>query len=120
MCTEMPEARFDDYYCLPIPAEIWQPNEPVEIWRKIDGTFLAVCEPGSIVPVSAIADSPVASGVQVTATHICVTVVGPLPPTQIFVRISGIRRGHAGTRFPPYTATEAAANLRFWDQWRTQ
>jgi len=111
ICVEMPEVRFEDILTMPIP------NDTVGL-VPIDPLFLGACEEGSIKVVGLVPSEPVVLGAYVSGSSVFVVreersqVDG-----YITIRISGIRKGRNGVRFPRFTEEEFEKNTRFWSGW---
>ena len=110
-CVEMPETRFDDILTIDVDGK-------GSIEYALDPTYIHVCDPGTIKPISytcteaAIAGLEVADGI----LHITFSHVTPLP-REITVKLSGIRAGRSGKRFVKFTEEEARNNAAFWNGW---
>jgi len=112
-CVEMPDVRFEDVLTVDVDGR-------GGFSVPIDPQLVFVCEPNSIEPVSYVCNSPAVAGVEVIDGHtlkIEFSHSTPLPD-KITVKVSGIRKGRAGRRFPEYTEAEATANNAFWQLWR--
>lgn len=112
-CVEMPEVRFEDVLKIKVA-------DSGNIEQPIDPQFVFICEPESIEAVSYVCNKPAIAGVEVIEGHtlkIEFSHATPLPHS-ITVKISGIRKGRAGRRFPEYSDKEAASNNAFWQLWR--
>ena len=80
----------------------------------LDKKFVEVCEKGSISVVSACPSTPALVGAYVDKGKIHFEIVTRRKlPKSIAVKISGIRRGFKGMRFPTRTEAQFAANERF-------
>ncbi len=103
---ETPEVRFDDVLDLEIP----QRNQLV----VIDPRYLAVCEPGSIRVCGASCDQPIAVGASVVGDHVQLRFGRSAKRTlHVVIRLTGIRKGFAGRRFPARRHDQFLANERF-------
>ncbi len=104
---ESPEVRFDDVLTVVTPA--------VDTVIPIDERFVSVCEPNSIEVCGVAVDVPLAVGARVHGDSIHLRFATQCPDlrARVVVRLSGIRRGYAGVRFPPRTRAQFEANERF-------
>lgn len=82
---------------------------------QIDPKYLEVCEPGSVEVCGCALDLPVAVGAVVEGTVVRLRFGGDQPKMAVraVIRLTGIRKGFAGLRFPDRTATQFEANERF-------
>jgi len=115
MCVEQPETRFEDIITMPL--------DDTKITADIDPRFTAVCEPGSIKVIALAPSHPVAVGARVENDKIVLEADSrnlPLSGGFVNVKLSGIRKGRAGIRFPTFTKEERARNMMFWSDWNTQ
>jgi hypothetical protein len=110
-CVEMPETRFDDIVTIAVDGK-------GSLEYALDPTYVHVCEPGTIKPISytcteaAIAGLDVVDGIlRINFSH-----VTPLP-REITVKLSGIRAGRKAKRFVEFTEEEARKNAAFWNGW---
>jgi len=112
ICVEMPEARFDDL------VTIIDPPQEAVLRYPLDRNYLAVCEPGTIVPASVVVDVPIALGVAVEEGDLVIRQPAGLaqPIRRITITLSGIRRGR-GRRFQVFEPEVAARNNAFWSRW---
>jgi hypothetical protein len=121
VCTEMPEARFEDVVTVQFPDA--QQHDPVQRASvPIDSKFIEVCVPGSVVPVGGIGSSLCLIGAYIRDGLLEVeagALPGQPPPTSVTVRLSGIRRGRDAQRFVEHTQDEMKRNQEFWDRWRS-
>ena len=109
VCTEMPETRFEDVVRVRM-------NRMMLVHQPIDDIYLGVCEPGTVMAVSAVPDHPAAVGVRVQGGNTLI-VETDRAVDWVTVKLTGIRKGHT-QRFRRYTRDEMERNLRFWDAWR--
>ncbi|MBS33966.1 MAG: hypothetical protein CMO68_06115 [Verrucomicrobiales bacterium] len=111
-CVETPDVRFEDVVEIETDG-----REFIE--HELDPTFVHVCEPGSIKCVGHSCSDPAIVGVRVEGASLLVK-FSPLtpPPETIVLKVSGVRAGRSGQRFPEYTEDEALANNAFWQSWR--
>ena len=81
----------------------------------IDPKFLEVCEPGSVQVCGCVPDVPVLMGAAVRgdAFRLQFAEQDENQVVQIVVRLTGIRKGFAGHRFPDRTRAQFEANERF-------
>jgi hypothetical protein len=78
----------------------------------IDPRFIDVCEPGSIAVCGCVPAVPVLVGATVVCDRLRIR-LGPhdqLDPVELVIRLTGIRRGFAGHRFPDRTREQFIAN----------
>jgi len=99
--------RFDDVLVARVPM--------ADGFLLIDDRYLAVCEPGSIEACGCVADLPVAVGAMVDGDQVRLRFGRQRPKTQVqvVVRLTGIRKGFRGLRFPSRTRAQFEANERF-------
>lgn len=104
---EMPEVRFDDI----MVAEVSAP----ETWLPIDPRFLEVCEAGSVQVCGCTPDVPVLVGAVANGDRVRVQIANANPDqvVQVVIRLTGIRKGFNGLRFPDRTRAQFEANERF-------
>ena len=108
-CAEMPEARFEDVVVVDFPAY----KDVVE--HELDPLFLETVEPGSVVAVSATCSQPVPIGVEVSKRLLVLKrPVRSVEPATVTVKLSGVRLGRAGKRFPRFSDSQMQANSQFW------
>jgi hypothetical protein len=104
---ECPDVRFIDI----LPFQL-RPFSRIT-YLPIDPRFLAVCEPGSIHVIGLVCAKPyslraVLAQDQIRIeSHVCRALTGS-------VTLCGIARGHAGSRFPEFTAEQKQRNDEFW------
>jgi hypothetical protein len=80
----------------------------------IDPKFVEVCEKNSIEVCAAQPDRPMMVGARVNGSHVHVTLSEESQtPVRIVLRLTAIRRGFAGVRFPNRTREQFEANERF-------
>lgn len=104
---EMPEVRFDDI----LVAHVKQRESRV----NIDPRFIEVCDEGTIEVVSLVCDKPVVAGARVEGPEVVITFdkKNARNDVRVTMRLSGIRRGFVGKRFPARTRRQFLANERF-------
>ena len=104
---EMPEVRFDDVMIVQVP------QEDHEI--AIDPRFVEVCERGTIEVCGISCDKPIAVGARAVTDHIRLRFAAqdPKHAVRLVIRLTGIRRGFAGKRFPRRTREQFLANEAF-------
>lgn len=115
MCVEMPEVWFEDLITLD------NADQAAQIRRPIDPVYLETVAPGTLRVTSILGDQPCLFGARIDTDDLVVDLVperGAAIPAVVQVRISGIRKGAEGIRFPQFTEREAAANREFWQAWR--
>jgi len=105
--AECPEVRFDDVATLTLPRK----NCSI----AIDPKFLEVCEPNSVQVCGCITDQPVTIGACVKNGKIVVRFgrQSPKKAVRAVIRLTGIRKGFAGHRFPNRTRNQFEANEKF-------
>ena len=80
--------------------------------------FISVCEAGTITVVSLAPSIPMAVGAVIEDGMVVVTADRPgVSNSYVTVKVSGIRRGRHGVRFPQFTADEFTRNTAFWEGW---
>jgi len=103
---EMPEVRFDDIMVVEIP----QRNQEI----PIDFRFVEVCEKGSLEVCGFASDKPVALKAKVVGDKVQLEFEQEKEEKiRIVLRLTGIRRGFAGKRFPRRTREQFLANEAF-------
>ena len=108
-CVESPDVRFEDVLRVVVTGHTTiVPLDPV---------FREVCEPGSIEVISACSPIPTPLGAEVIQDQLHIRIAGDLP-SYVTVKLSGIRQGRRGVRFPRHTRSEMERNNRFWSQAR--
>ena len=87
----------------------------VNMYLPIDPKFLEVCEANSVQVCGCVTDIPVLVGAVVEGDKIRVRFVeeNPYQSVQVVIRLTGIRKGFRGLRFPDRTRTQFEANERF-------
>ena len=111
MCTEMPEARFEDVIRI-------KTNNNSKIKHSIDETFIQVCEKDSISVVSCVPSHPAMVGARIEDSNIIIEIDRySIPPEYVTVKLNGIRDGFGGIRFENFTKDQAESNYRFWGNW---
>jgi len=112
VCVEAPDVRFEDIIRTHVGRDGVADVE-------IDPTFIEVCEPGSIQVISTQAEAPVVFGAYVAAGRVMLRSDKPIETghTAVVIKISGIRKGRSGVRFPRFTRDEFNRNTRFWGNW---
>lgn len=103
----MPEVRFDDVMVVTVP------REDQEI--RIDPHFEEVCERGTIEVCGIVPDKPILVGARARGDSIRLTFADqdPKHAVRLAIRLTGIRRGFAGKRFPARTRQQFLANEAF-------
>ena len=113
-CVESPDVRFEDVLTVVLTGGRWSKS----ITLPMDATFRDVCEPDSIVVVSATPSRPVIVGARIVGPRLTVEAVerglGTLERLEVNVRLSGIRKQFAGVRFPVFTEKQARVNNAFY------
>lgn len=105
--AECPEVRFDDVMVARIADS--------EARLPIDSRFLEVCETGTVQVCGCVPDVPVLIGavVEGNQVHVRIAKNDPDQIVQVVIRLTGIRRGFHGLRFPNRTRSQFEANERF-------
>lgn len=105
---ESPEVRFDDVFQVQS-----QPGTTTRV--AVDPRFVEVCERGTLAVDSVVTNRPAAVGASVdTDGIVCIQTDREFePPAKFTVRVTGIRRGFAGKRFPNRSREQFNANERF-------
>ena len=105
--AECPEVRFDDVMVVKIAK--------VNMYLPIDPKFLEVCEANSVQVCGCVTDIPVLVGAVVEGDKVRVQFVDENPnlSLQVVIRLTGIRKGFRGLRFPSRTKAQFEANERF-------
>ncbi|MBC7077345.1 MAG: hypothetical protein H5T92_03425 [Synergistales bacterium] len=102
----MPEVRFDDILVVEIP----QKNQEI----PIDFRFVEVCEKNSLEVCGFASDKPVALKAKVVGDKVQLEFEQQKEEKiRIVLRLTGIRRGFAGKRFPRRTREQFLANEAF-------
>jgi hypothetical protein len=103
---ECPEVRFDDVLLVTMTGRTAA--------VPIDPKFVEVCEKNSIEVCAAQPDRPLMVGARVNGSHVHVKLSEESQtPVRIVLRLTAIRRGFAGLRFPNRTREQFEANERF-------
>src|SRR5262249_6002041 len=108
-CTEMPEIRFEDVVRVPLKGAVTE--------FALDPILLEVCEPESLLVVGYSTPVPAHLGSRVQGNILRIEAAGDPPPFAV-VKLSGVRLGRRGIRFPQKTQQEKEKNDRFWGQAR--
>ena len=105
--AESPEVRFDDVMVVKIAK--------ANTYVPIDPRFLEVCEAGSVQVCGCTPDIPVLIGAAVEGSkvHVRIAQSDPNQIVQVVIRLTGIRKGFRGLRFPDRTRAQFEANERF-------
>ncbi|HOA51052.1 MAG TPA: hypothetical protein PKI05_02270 [Thermogutta sp.] len=104
---EMPEVRFDDVMVVKVPME------DQEI--AIDPRFIEVCHKGTIEVCGIVPEKPILVGARAVGDKIRLSFAeqDPKHAVRLVLRLTGIRRGFAGKRFPRRTREQFLANEAF-------
>jgi len=103
---EMPEVRFDDFMLVHVKGRVTS--------VEIDPRFVAVCERGSLSVCGAVGDTGPVRCARIAKGKLTVeTNLLGRRPSVVSVRITGVRRGFAGLRFPSRTLRQFTANEEF-------
>lgn len=105
--SEMPEVRFDDVMRVVVRKTEWQVT--------IDPMFREVCEPHSIDICGCVPHRPVPIGAVVRDGTVVIYVDAKPQqlPLMVTLRLTGVRRGFCGQRFPDRTHEQFVANEAF-------
>lgn len=106
-CVEMPEVRFEDIQLVRITGRFTS----VPVCTR----FQQVCHPDTIQACGMVPDRAAVVGGRVRYGHIIIE-SSWLPwrrPSHVVVRLSGLRKGHAGKRFPARTRKQFEENEAF-------
>lgn len=106
--AECPDVRFDDVQTVTLHGTI------AEI--PIDPHFLEVCEPNSIQVCGCQPNWPLTVGAETRGHTVlirCASDPTPLGGLRIVLRLTGIRKGYRGTRFPERSERQYLANEAF-------
>ena len=108
---EAPEVRFNDVLIINGISKRFHRIE-------IDPRFTEVCEKGTIEAVGYTCDKPVSVGLSVSEGNLIIrsSTLWFKRPTKLVVRLSGIRKGYLGTRFPNRDGKQYIANKQFINQ----
>jgi hypothetical protein len=111
ICVEMPEVRFEDTLTMAIPHGL-------EGRAPLDPLFVGACEAGSIKVVGLVPSEPMLLGATIHDDHVVITRPASFATDgHVNVRVSGIRKGRGGVRFPRFTQDEFKKNTQFWSGW---
>lgn len=102
---EAPDVRFEDV------IQIKPRRRKFNL--KLDPRFVEVCEKDSLVVVSACPSGPAYVGAWIEKNAIRIHITARKLPDMIALKVSGIRRGFAGMRFPSRTEAQFIANEKF-------
>lgn len=105
--AECPEVRFDDVMTVMVSQK--------DTCVRIDPKFLEVCEPGSVQVCGCVPDLPVLVGAVTEAGRVRLRFAEEKPgqDVRLTIRLTGIRKGFKGQRFPDRTREQFEANERF-------
>ena len=105
--AEMPEVRFDDVMTATIVED--------ETLLTIDPKFVEVCEPGSVQVCGCVPDLPIPIGavVENDSVRVRLGARGEDQFVNLVVRLTGIRKGFNGQRFPDRAEEQFLANEEF-------
>ena len=106
----MPEVRFEDVITI-------YTNGRLSLSHKIDEEFIHVCEENSIDAIGYTTSSPCLCGIEVQEEYLNIKFSGNIPE-KVTVKLSGIRQGRRGSRFPVFTQEQMDKNTNFWSSWR--
>lgn len=104
---ESPEVLFEDILLARIPQKA--------ATLQIDPRFVEVCEPRSLVVSGCVPNVPVVVGASVEGSlvHVRFAVENETQTVQLVLRLTGVRRGFAGLRFPNRSRRQFQANEAF-------
>lgn len=108
-CVESPEVKFEDTIKVKMDV-VCATRMPV------DEIFLAVCDPGSIEVVSAVASHLAVVGARIEGEYLLVETDRPVP--WVTVCLSGVRLGCGGRRFERKSQEDMEKNNAFWGKWK--
>jgi len=112
ICTESPEARFEEVMTIHV-------KEERIVVSEIDSIYLFVCEPNTIIPISYVCDKPVVAGISVDGSKLIIEFSNEKDlPKVINIKLSGIRKGRINSRFQKFSKKEMQKNFDFWTQWK--
>lgn len=105
--AESPEVRFDDVMVAKIVK--------ADVDLPIDPRFIEVCAPDTVQVCGCVADIPVlvAAAVDGDKVRMRFAEQDPDQVVQVVLRLTGIRKGFLGHRFPDRTGAQFKANERF-------
>jgi hypothetical protein len=105
--AEMPEVRFDDVLEVALTGRVTV--------ARLDRRFVEVCAAGSIMCCGWSGDRPGAVGVAIAGDCAVVTAArwAWARPVRLTLRLSGVRKGFKGQRFPFRTARQFTQNEAF-------
>ena len=104
--AEMPEVRFDDVMTATVVED--------ETCLTIDPKFLEVCEPGSVQVCGCVPDQPIPVGAVVENDRVRVRLGARSEDhVNLVIRLTGLRKGFNGQRFPNRTEEQFQANEEF-------
>lgn len=103
---EAPEVRFNDTIIVETELDDGE--------YTLDPKYLEVCEPGTLEVDGWSCNLPVLVGASIEADHLRIRIRKPTAwKVRIVLRVTGIRKGFLGTRFPDRTREQFEANERF-------
>jgi len=103
---EMPDVRFDDVMLVHVRGRVTR--------VPIDPRYVAVCELGSILVCGAVGNTGAVKCARVARGILTVeTFMLRAKPSVVTVRLTGVRRGFAGLRFPSRSRRQFDANEAF-------
>jgi hypothetical protein len=107
--AECPEVRFDDVMTVMV--------DKADMTFPIDARFVEVCQRGSIEVCGCVPDVPILVGAKAEGEKVRISLAAghrsPTNPVRVVVRLTGIRKGFLGHRFPDRTRGQFEANERF-------
>ena len=101
---ESPEVRFDDVLTATVFAD--------DVLIPIDPKYLEVCAAGTVQVCGYATDVPVLIGAKVEGDFVRVK-MQPEQKVEIVLRVTGLRKGFKGHRFPDRTQAQFESNERF-------
>jgi hypothetical protein len=109
LCTEMPEARFEDLIV------VKDPTFPCTV--AIDPKLLSFLKPGTLLISGVTCSHPEPVGAEVVGNNVILrSKVDALPEgATITIRVSGVRKDQP-MRWPRFTEQQADRNTLFWAQ----
>lgn len=103
--AECPEVRFDDVIVAHVSGAVTR--------VPIDPKYLEVCEKNSVRVCGCVPDLPVPVGAAIEEDAVCVRLGDGCGRVRVVIRLTGIRKGFRGHRFPDRTRAQFEANERF-------
>jgi hypothetical protein len=102
----MPEVRFDEVMRCTVSGTDLHTFD-------IDPRYLEVCEPGSVEVCGCVAQQPVNSHAYADGAKVRIRLADDVGTTIVVVRLTGVRKGFSGERFPDRTEEQFVENEKF-------